>query len=178
MSAERIKASAAAAASTQKAATFHRLTRGENRVDRQMASTKQLKSPQNGVHTDASERYFTVRKPPSCVPFLTLLPSPQPFSMAAVYGDALAKLNRMDVLIVGMTGSGVETGDYFVHFFSPWQLFNGALAFSRLSRFFFGSQEYSARDAAQPHGVRPGTRGPGRPLFQLFPAPRACRHPA
>ena len=30
--------------------------------------------------------------------------------MAAVYGDALAKLARMDVLVVGMTGTGAETG--------------------------------------------------------------------
>ena len=47
---------------------------------------------------------------------VTVPPSPQPFSMAAVYGDALAKLNRMDVLIVGMTGSGVETGKSVFHF--------------------------------------------------------------
>lgn len=40
-------------------------------------------------------------------------PTPTPKSdvsrMAAVYGDALAKLARMDVLIVGMGGAGVET---------------------------------------------------------------------
>lgn len=30
--------------------------------------------------------------------------------MLAVYGDALAKLARMDVLVVGLTGTGAETG--------------------------------------------------------------------